>query len=196
MEGRTAAEAGQPAGRPRAGTAAGPRAGGADRNGGADRDGPPRDDAAVHAFVERFAGVLTEAGIPRMPARIFAALMATDSSRLTAAEIASTLQVSPAAVSGGVRYLAQVELISRESVPGSRQHVYRMPDNVWHDVMRIRDRVVLRWAQAMREGSEVLGPGTPAGARLAESALYFDFISQELPAMVGRWEAYKAAHQR
>jgi len=181
MEGRTTAEAGQH--------------GGSAGNGRTGRDGPPRDDTAVHAFIERFAGVLTEAGLPRMPARIFAALMATDSSRLTAAEIASTLQVSPAAVSGGVRYLAQVDLVRRESVPGSRQHVYRMPDNVWNDVMRVRDRVMLRWAQAMREGAEVLGPATPAGARLAESALYFDFVSAELPAMVGRWEAYKAAHQ-
>ena len=186
MEGRATAEAGQPA----SGPAAGP--GG---NGRADRAGRTRDAAAVQAFIERFAGALTEAGLPRMPARIFAALMATDGSRLTAAEIASTLQVSPAAVSGGVRYLAQVELVSRESVPGSRQHVYRMPDNVWHDVMRIRDRVMLRWAQAMREGAEALGPDTPAGARLAESALYFDFVSAELPAMVSRWEAYKAAHQ-
>ena len=128
MAGRTTAQSGQPGS-------------GAAGNGRADRDGPPRDAAAVQAFIERFAGVLTEAGLPRMPARIFAALMATDGSRLTAAEIASTLQVSPAAVSGGVRYLAQVELVSRESLPGSRQHVYRMPDNVWHDVMRIRDRV-------------------------------------------------------
>ena len=154
-----------------------------------------RDEAAVQAFIERFAAILTEAGIPRMPARIFAALMATDTSQLTAAEIAGTLRASPAAVSGGVRYLTQVDLVSRESVPGSRRHVYRMPENVWQDVMRIRDRVMARWAQVMRDGAGVLGPGTPAGARLAESALYFDFVSKELPTLISRWEAYKAAHQ-
>ena len=33
------------------------------------------DDAA--RFVERFASVLVESGVPRMPARVFAALLAT-----------------------------------------------------------------------------------------------------------------------
>ena len=42
-------------------------------------------------FVERFASVLTESGFPRMPARVFAALLATDSGRLTAAELAAML---------------------------------------------------------------------------------------------------------
>jgi hypothetical protein len=29
---------------------------------------------------------------------------------------------------------------------------------------------------------------------MAESALYFEFVSKELPALVSRWEEYKAAH--
>jgi DNA-binding transcriptional regulator GbsR (MarR family) len=59
------------------------------------------DDAA--RFIERFASVMEESGIPRMPARVFAALLATDSGRLTSSELAELLQVSPAAVSGAVR---------------------------------------------------------------------------------------------
>ena len=50
-----------------------------------------RDQDAVGRFVERFASVLTEAGIPRMPARVFAALLTADSSSLTAAELAGKL---------------------------------------------------------------------------------------------------------
>jgi DNA-binding transcriptional regulator GbsR (MarR family) len=98
-------------------------------------------------------------------------------------------------VSGGVRYLVQVGLVSREAQAGSRRHVYRMPDNVWHEVLRARDRIMMRWMDAMREGSEVLGPDTPAGARLAESALYFEFVSKELPGLLDRWEEYKASHE-
>lgn len=154
-----------------------------------------RDNAAVRQFIERFASLLADSGMPRMPARIFAALLASDTSRLTAEELAALLQVSPAAVSGGVRYLVQVGLVSREAQAGSRRHVYRMPDNVWHEVLRVRDRIMMRWMDAMREGSEVLGPDTPAGARLAESALYFQFVSKELPALLDRWDEYKATHQ-
>ena len=81
-----------------------------------------------------------------MPARIFVALLTADTSRLTAEELARLLQVSPAAVSGGVRYLIQVGLVSRETEAGSRRHVYVMPDNVWHEVLRMRDGIMLRCA--------------------------------------------------
>ena len=160
------------------------------------RQGPgTRDSAAVRQFIQRFASLLADAGMPRMPARIFVALLTADTSRLTAEELAGLLRVSPAAVSGGVRYLIQVGLVSRETEPGSRRHVYVMPDNVWHEVLRVRDGIMMRWADAMRGGAEVLGAGTPAGTRLAESAMYFEFVSKELPLLLDRWEDYKAAHR-
>src|SRR5712692_10484631 len=98
----------------------GPRRAGSGRRGGQPVAGehPQRDEQAVGQFIERFAALLNDSGIPRMPARIFAALLATDDSRLTADEIAGLLRVSPAAVSGGVRYLIQVGLVSREAEPG------------------------------------------------------------------------------
>ena len=149
----------------------------------------------MQQFIQRFASLLAEAGMPRMAARIFVALLTVDTSRLTADELAGLLQVSPAAVSGGVRYLVQVGLVSRETEPGSRRHVYRMPGNVWHEVLRVRDRMMMRWADVMRDGAEVLGAGTPAGERLTESAMYFDFVSKELPAVLDRWAEYKATHR-
>src|SRR6266581_5404771 len=120
----------------------------------------------VGRFVERFASVLAEAGIPRMPARVFAALLATDSARLTAAELAALLQASPAAVSGGVRYLIGVGMVSREGEPGSRRHHYRVPDHVWDEVITGRDRLMTRWTAVLRDGIELVGRDTRAGARL------------------------------
>src|SRR4051794_8944516 len=73
----------------------------------------------VARFIERFSGVLVDGGVPRMPARVFALLLASDDGRLTAAELADELQVSPAAVSGAVRYLLQTGLIERARGPGS-----------------------------------------------------------------------------
>jgi DNA-binding transcriptional regulator GbsR (MarR family) len=151
-----------------------------------------RDEEAVSRFIERFASVLAEAGIPRMPARVFAALLAADSSRLTAAELAVRLQASPAAVSGGVRYLTQVGMVRREAEPGSRRHYYRVPDDVWDEVIRLRDRLMDRWTTVMREGVELLGADTPAGARLTESVRYFEFVSAELPHVLARWRERKS----
>jgi hypothetical protein len=72
--------------------------------------GPGRDRQAVLRFVERFAGGLVDAGMARMPAQVFTALLATDSGRLTAAELSELLQASPAPISDAVRYLIQLDM--------------------------------------------------------------------------------------
>jgi DNA-binding transcriptional regulator GbsR (MarR family) len=150
-----------------------------------------RDQHSVSVFIERFAVALTDAGFPRMPARVFAALLATDSGRLTAAELAALLQVSPAAVSGAVRYLAQVNLASRERAPGSRRDYYRVHDDVWYEAIARRDQVLARWEHSLREGIEVLGRETAAGARMAETLAFFEFLQRELPSLLQRWREYK-----
>ena len=155
------------------------------------RTGP---NGLLFGYIERFASVLVAAGIPAMPARVFVALLVTGSGRLTAAELAEVLRVSPAAVSGAVRYLIQLGLVHKERVPGSRRVCYRMPDDVWSDMFRLRDQVMQRWAALVREGIELLGPDAPAGARLAEHAAFFEFVSRELPEVLKRWDEYRAAN--
>src|SRR5580704_11004347 len=144
------------------------------------------------AFVERFASVLTESGFPRMPARVFAALLATDAGRLTAAQLAELLHVSAAAISGAVRYLVQVNLASREAAPGSRREHYRVHSETWYEAIARKDQVLDRCERSLREGIEVVGRDTPAGARMAETIAFFEFIQTELPAMLERWRARKA----
>jgi predicted transcriptional regulator len=151
------------------------------------------EPTAAGKFIERFASVLVEAGIPRMPARVFAALLATDSGKLTAEELSRQLRASPAAVSGGVRYLTGVGMVRREGEPGSRRHHYLVPDDVWDEVMRDRDRLLDRWTAALREGIDLVGADTPAGARMADSVDYFEFVSAELPRINARWQAHKAS---
>jgi DNA-binding transcriptional regulator GbsR (MarR family) len=161
------------------------------------RDGvTDRDEKAVARFVEDLASALMEMGVPRMPARIFAALLTTDAGRLTATELADSLQVSPAAVSGAVRYLLQIGMVRRESEPGSRRHYYRAPNDVWDEVIGIRDRLMARWTGVLREGVEVLGADTPAGQRVADSVQFFEFVSTELPSVIGRWRERRPARDR
>jgi hypothetical protein len=155
-------------------------------------ESPQRDEGAVLRFIERFAAILADAGMARMPARVFAALLATDSGRLTAAELADILWVSPAAISGAVRYLMQLNVAAREREPGSRRDHYRILDDVWYEATMRRDQMLVRWENAAREGVAALGPDTPAGIRLAETLTYLEFVQAEMPAMLKRWEERKA----
>jgi DNA-binding transcriptional regulator GbsR (MarR family) len=157
---------------------------------------PQRDEQAVRRLVERFAAGLVEAGVPAMPARVFSALLATDSGRLTAAELAGRLDASPAAISGAVRYLALVGMISRERMPGSRRDVYAVLDDVWYEVSVRQDQAITRWVSAAREGVEVLDPATPAGRRMAETLDFILFIQREMADLMPRWRAYQAARDK
>lgn len=146
-----------------------------------------RDAVAVQRFIERFALDLTSSGVPRMPARVFAGLLATDSGSLTAGELAELLQVSPASVSTAVRYLEQVALVVRQREPGSRRDHFQIDQDVWHELYARRDRLLVQWIETVREGRDAVGPDTPAGLRLAETIAFFEFIHEELVDLNKRW---------
>ncbi|MDU0290924.1 GbsR/MarR family transcriptional regulator [Saccharothrix longispora] len=151
-----------------------------------------RDDEAVLRFIERFAAVFNEAGVPRMPARVFTALLSSDSGRMTSADLADVLQVSPAAISGAVRYLSQVRLIGRERETGTRRDVYTVLDDVWYEALFRRDDMFRRWEVPLKEGVTTLGEDTPAGRRIAEMRAFFGFIHAELPTLLERWRTHRA----
>lgn len=150
-----------------------------------------RDPEAVSRFVEHFAAQLVEAGLPRMPARVFVALLASDTGVLTSAELGERLKISPAAVSGAVRYLAQQHMVSREREPGSRRERYRVHGDQWYEALANRDAVIRRWEDALREGVTSLGEATPAGRRLAETLAFLEFVEKELEAMMERWRTHR-----
>jgi predicted transcriptional regulator len=153
---------------------------------------PPSPDDVIRRFVERFAMLLADAGMPRMPARVFARLLAEDSGALTAAELAERLQVSPAAISGAVRYLTQVGMLLREREPGERRDRYRLHADVWTDMYRSRAALLRRWQEEAQEAAAALA-GRPGGRRLAETSEFFAFLQAELPAAMDRWEARNKA---
>lgn len=150
-----------------------------------------RDLEAVSRFVEHFAAQLVEAGLPRMPARVFAALLSSDTGVMTSAELGERLRISPAAVSGAVRYLAQQHMVSREREPGSRRERYRVRGDQWYEALTNREAVIRRWEDALREGVTSLGPGTPAGRRLAETLAFFEFVEKEVEGMMARWRVQR-----
>jgi predicted transcriptional regulator len=150
-----------------------------------------RDAEAVSKFVESFAAQLVEAGMQRMPARVFAALLSSDAGAMTSSELGEQLRISPAAVSGAVRYLTMTHMVSREREPGSRRERYRVHGDQWYEALTNREAVIKRWEGALREGVTSLGPDTPAGRRLAETLAFFEFVESEVAEMMERWRVHR-----
>jgi DNA-binding transcriptional regulator GbsR (MarR family) len=155
---------------------------------------PDADEEAVLRFVEQFALVLVEAGIPRMPARVFAYVLAVDADRHTAAELAAGLRVSPAAISGAVRYLVQLGLLGKEREPGSRSDHYRVYDqDIWSTIMHQQDPVLKRTEDVLARGLELLDETRPGGRRVRETLEFYRFIRSDLKALLDRWSEHRRA---
>jgi DNA-binding transcriptional regulator GbsR (MarR family) len=154
-----------------------------------------RDEEAVRRFIERIAMTFDELGFPRMAGRVLFVIMCADEDSLTAAQIAERLGVSPAAVSGAVRYLMQLQMLRREPVPGSRRDRYSLAGDAWYEVSAVKAAAYKIFAELTDEGVAALGgPSTRAGARMAQMRDFYEFLYNEIPSLLQRWEQVKAAN--
>ena len=109
---------------------------------------------------------------------------------MTAAEVAEELSVSPAAVSGAVRYLGHVGLLRRERERGGRKDVFVVLDDAWHGALTSTDQVYAPIIAALADGVAHLGAGSSAGKRLQLSREFLEFVTQEMHGILARWDAY------
>jgi DNA-binding transcriptional regulator GbsR (MarR family) len=139
------------------------------------------------AFVERMGAALTSAGLARLPSRIFAAVLVDEDGRMTAAEIGEALGVSPAAVSGAVKYLDGVGMVRRERERGSRRDVFVVDDLAWHDALLQVDAIYGPMIGALEHGIDELGADDAAHERLVVSREFMRFLIDELHGINERW---------
>lgn len=150
------------------------------------------DREALLRYVERFAMVLSETGLARMPARVFAYVLADDAERYTAAELADALRVSPAAISGAVRTLVQAKMLGKEREPGERVDTYRVyDDNLWYTIITQREGLIDPFARIAAEGVELLGESSPGGRRMRETEEFFTFMHHKLNDILAEWQEHK-----
>lgn len=152
---------------------------------------PGPQDAAAAEFVERFASTMATSGLPRMASRVFATLIAARSRGLTAAQLKDSLGVSAGAVSGAVRWLAQVGLITRSTVAGTRQDLYIAESDSFVTLMTQDMRSLRSWREELRAGAEALGADSVPGRRMGEALEFFTFLDDEMPGLLQRWQEHR-----
>jgi len=147
-------------------------------------DGTSRDEhAGVADFIASVGTELANQGFPRIPAFVIIALTVSETGRMTSAELREELGVSPAAISGAVRYLSALRFVRVVTEPGGRQHVYELGETPWYsaslDSAALYHRIgeVVRWPAAH--------------ARVGELAAFFDFLEQRMPALLAEWDALR-----
>ena len=145
-------------------------------------------DQASREFVERMGHALSQAGLPRIPSLVFSALRVDDDGRMTASELAGSLDRSAGSISGAVRYLERVGMARRERERGSRRDVYVVDDDAWHGAMMRKDQVYAPMIAALTRGLTTIGNDSAAHRRLLLTREFLSFVDVEMPGVAGGWE--------
>ncbi|MEW2578593.1 helix-turn-helix domain-containing protein [Streptomyces syringium] len=144
-----------------------------------------RDEEAVRAYEKRLAQLLVDSGLPRMMAGVLVCLYTTDSGSVTTADLVRRLQVSPASISKAVGYLEGLELIRRERDARRRRERYVIDDGMWLQSLLASARLNVVLAETARDGADLLGAQTPAGARLKDMGHCLERVVHVLLGAIG-----------
>ena len=147
---------------------------------------------ATARYVERMGAALTAAGLQRLPSRVFAALTADDDGRMTSLELVDALGVSPASVSGAVRYLTQIGFVHRERERGSRRDVYVVDDDAWLQAMLREDQLYAPMIAALDDALAHLDSSSPPYRRLLVMKEFLVFVGNEMEGIAERWLAHRS----
>ena len=147
-------------------------------------------------LVEDYGLLFEEMGGTRMEGRVLAWLLLADPPEQSLTEIADGLGVSKAAVSTAARSLLQSRAVERVSEPGQRGDFYRTIPGKLEDVLRIDHAMLLgRLVDRSLELVADRDQTRPNYALLHEMRDFIDFITAEMPGLMSRWQAHRAAGQ-
>lgn len=149
------------------------------------------DDEAIRRYSEQLAALLDLAGFPRMPARVLMALVTSPEGELTAEQISQTLGISPAAVSGAVRYLRSIQVVRAASLPGTRRRIYTLTPK-WYTITLSRSAMYGELREMVRPLPPAIGPDTAAGQRVLEMADFYAYLSRRFPEILEEWMELKS----
>jgi len=138
-----------------------------------------RDAEAVAEYEDRLTTVLMASGLTKMTARVLTCLFTTDAGSLTASQLAQRLQVSPGSISKAIAFLESQSLVRRERDERRRDR-YVVDDELFYQATIATARANDQLVETAREGVAILGPHTPAAARMEKIARFLDFISESM----------------
>ncbi|MBD3881476.1 MarR family transcriptional regulator [Phormidium tenue FACHB-886] len=140
-------------------------------------------------FIEEVGLMFEMVGMPRMSGRIFGWLLISDPAQQSNAALAEVLQASKGSISTMTRFLIQLGLIERVSLPGDRRDYFQIKDHAWSQLTKQRLVQIGAFRQLAERGLELLKQAPPQHRRrLQEMRDIHDFWERELPLLDQRWD--------
>ncbi len=134
-------------------------------------------DAELLDWVEKLALRLTEiGGLPLIAGRILGWLMVCEPAEQTADEIATAIGASRASLSTNLRFLTAIKMVGMVSRPGRRQRYYRIEDDSWEAVIRVKIESLASFRHMAESGIALFGLGSERTRRLRQTRDAFSWL--------------------
>jgi len=143
---------------------------------------------ARRQFIEDAGDLLEGHGLPHMAGRVLGALLICVPPQMSMDELAKQLQASKGSISSMTKLLLRLGIIEKISRPGHRKHYYQYRPNVWTRMLAA-DAHIAEHLELVQSGLKTLEKESEAmKQRLLEMKLFFEFMNEEMPRFLNRWE--------
>jgi len=144
------------------------------------------------AVIENIGINYETAGLQPAAARVLGLLYVADKPELTFDEITACLQISKSATSNALNLLLQTGQIEYITFSGDRKRYFKLKISNWRDGFAKKIEVMTSFNKLLRQVLEVRTTETPEyNASLEKLINFLDFVNQELPGLLQKWEKMK-----
>ena len=148
---------------------------------------------AQSEFVEEMGRFLSEFGLTPMSGRMWGWLLICDPPEQTASDLAEALGASRGAISGTARLLSRSGMIRRTTRRGDRREYFSTPPDAFDAMLENAGAIYHRLGEIAEHGLTVVGDSPGGRERLEEFRDVLAFIEAEMPRLVQRFFAERAA---
>jgi len=147
-------------------------------------------------FVEEMGQFLGSLGMTPMSGRMWGWLLICEPAEQTAADVAEALHASRGAISGTARILSTAGLIQRTTRPGDRREYFSAPAAALDSMLASAGAIYRQMREIAERGLAATADRSPAARdRLQEFHDVMTFVEQEVPRLIGRFLADRAAEK-
>ena len=144
------------------------------------------DESYVLDWIERVANFFVlQNGLPAITGRALGWLLICDPAEQSAGDIAKAIGASRASLTTTIRVLITFGFVRRITRPGTRTTLYRIDDEAWERVIRLRIAALTSFSQLTDEAIERLGKANPRASRLIAAHTMFDWLADLLASTPG-----------
>ena len=146
------------------------------------------------ALVEKIGIFHETAGMQPAAARVMGLLFVSSTPQLTFDEITELLQISKSATSNAINLLIQTGQIEYTTFPGDRKRYFKLKISNWREGFKKKIEVMTGFQVLLREVLELRKEENTACdcSNLEEVVNFLEFLHQELPKLMERWEKRNA----